>query len=144
MLNKSFITRLIWFLLVILALAGSANFARKIFTSWQVVFVLGLLLLLLSQLTTLFLAALSVWPSRPNPNLAKLMGRKHDLTNKKTTTKTNTKTMTMAMTNIFRAFKERSLRLLTFETFDHLDNTFKERYLRLLTFQTFDQSDEKT
>ena len=58
-LNKSFITRLIWFLLVILALAGSANFARKIFTSWQVVFVLGLLLLLLSQLTTLFLAALA-------------------------------------------------------------------------------------
>ena len=42
--------------------------------------------------------------------------RKHDLTNKKTATKTNTKTMTM--TNTFRAFKERSLRLLTFETFD--------------------------
>ena len=36
-------------------------------------------------------------PSRPNQNLAKLRGvmRKHDLTNKKTTTKTNTKTMTM-------------------------------------------------
>ena len=32
-------------------------------------------------------------PSRPNQNLAKLMGvmKKHDLTNKKTTTKTNTK-----------------------------------------------------
>ena len=44
--------------------------------------------------------------------------RKHDLTNKKTATKTNTKTMTMTMTNTFRAFKERSLRLLTFETFD--------------------------
>ena len=44
--------------------------------------------------------------------------RKHDMTNKKTTTKTNTKTMTMTITNTFRAFKERSLALLTVETFD--------------------------
>ena len=143
-LNKSFITRLIWFLLVILALAGSANFARKIFTSWQVVFVLGLLLLLLSQLTTLFLAAPSAlglpWsitvhlhcygfkafrPSRPNPNLAKLMGRKHDLTNKKTTTKTNTNTKTMTMTNTFKEHLQRAI----FEIFG---------------LETFDQSDEKT
>ena len=40
--------------------------------------------------------------------------RKHDLTNKKTTAKTKT----MKMTNTFRAFKELSLRLLTYETFD--------------------------
>ena len=26
----------------------------------------------------------------------------------------------------------------------HLENTFKERSLRLLTFETFDQGDEKT
>ena len=26
----------------------------------------------------------------------------------------------------------------------HLENTFKEQSLRLLTFETFDQSDEKT
>ena len=43
--------------------------------------------------------------------------RKHDLNNKKTTTKTITKTMT----NTFIAFKLRSLRLLTFETFDQSD-----------------------
>ena len=68
-------------------------------------------------------------------------------------------------------FKEQSLTLLTFETFDqsdektwpdqqkdndedkykrqrqwqiHLENTFKEQSLRLLTFETFDQGDEKT
>ena len=43
--------------------------------------------------------------------------RKHDLANKKTAT--NTKTMTI--TNTFRAFKERSLRLFTLETFDQSD-----------------------
>ena len=42
--------------------------------------------------------------------------RKHDLTNKKTTTKTKTKTMTktMAMTNTFREHLQRAI----FETFD--------------------------
>ena len=46
-------------------------------------------------------------PSRPNPNLAKLMGimRKHDMTNKKTKTKT--------MTNTFREHLQRAI----FETF---------------------------
>ena len=38
-----------------------------------------------------------------------------------TSKKTKTMTMTMTMTNTFRAFKERSLRLLTFETFDQSD-----------------------
>ena len=54
-------------------------------------------------------------PSRPNPNLAKLMGimRKHDMTNKKTKTKTKTKTMT-------NTFKEH-LQRVTFETFDLRD-----------------------
>ena len=53
-------------------------------------------------------------PSRPNRNLAKLMGvmRKHDLTNKKTTTKT--KTMTKTMTDTFRKHRQRAI----FETFD--------------------------
>ena len=53
-------------------------------------------------------------PSRPNRNLAKLMGvmKKHDLTNKNTTTKTNAKTKTKTMT--FRAYLQRAI----FETFD--------------------------
>ena len=53
-------------------------------------------------------------PSRPNQNLAKLMGvlRKHDLTNKKTATKTKTKTM--KMTNTFREHLKRAIS----ETFD--------------------------
>ena len=53
-------------------------------------------------------------PSRLNPNLAKLMGvmRKHDLTNKKTTTKTNTKTKKMK--NTFREHLQRAIS----ETFD--------------------------
>ena len=41
-------------------------------------------------------------------------GRKHDLTNKKTTTKTNTKTMTKTMTNTFREHLQRAI----FDTFD--------------------------
>ena len=51
--------------------------------------------------------------------------RKHDLTNKKTTTMTHTKTKTMTMTML---------------------NTFREHLqsLRLLTFEKFAQSDEKT
>ena len=51
-------------------------------------------------------------PSRPNQNLAKLMGvmKKHDLTNKNTTTKTNAKTKTMT----FREYLQRAI----FETFD--------------------------
>ena len=54
-------------------------------------------------------------PSRPNRNPAKLIGviRKHDLTNKKTTTKTNTKTMT----NTFREHLQEAI----FETFDLCD-----------------------
>ena len=56
-------------------------------------------------------------PSRPNPNLAKLMGimRKHDMTNKKTKTKTKrkTKTKTKTMTNTFREHLQRAI----FETF---------------------------
>ena len=54
-------------------------------------------------------------PFRPNQNPAKLIGviRKHDLTNKKTTTKTNTKTMT----NTFREHLQRAI----FETFDLWD-----------------------
>ena len=108
-------------------------------------------------------------PYKPNWNLAKLMGvRKHDLSNKKTTTITNTKTMAMKMTKTFREHLQRAI----FETFDiwdiwsewwenrtwptkrqlrrqrqwkrHLENTFKEGSLRLLTFVTFDHSDEKT
>ena len=53
--------------------------------------------------------------------------RRHDLTKKKTTTKTNTNTntKTITKTNTFR---------------EHL----KERSQRLVTFETFDQSDEKT
>ena len=53
-------------------------------------------------------------PSRPNRNLAKVMGvmRKHDLTNKKTMTKTEAKTKTM--TNIFIEHLQRPI----FETFD--------------------------
>ena len=60
-------------------------------------------------------------PSRPNRNLAKLMGvmKKHDLTNKNTTTKTNAKTnaktntKTMTMTITFREYLQRAI----FETF---------------------------
>ena len=50
----------------------------------------------------------------PNRNLAKLMGvmKKHDLTNKNTTTKTNAKTKTKTMT-----FRE-CLQRVIFETFD--------------------------
>ena len=53
-------------------------------------------------------------PSRPNRNLAKVMGvmRKHDLTNKKTMTKTNAKTKTKTIT--FREFLQKAI----FETFD--------------------------
>ena len=40
--------------------------------------------------------------------------RKHDLTNKKTTTKTKTKTKTMKMTNTFREHLKRAIS----ETFD--------------------------
>ena len=52
-------------------------------------------------------------PSRPNPNLEKLMGimRKHDLANKETITKTDTKTTTM--TNTFSLHLQRAI----FETF---------------------------
>ena len=68
-------------------------------------------------------------PSRPNQNLAKLRGimRKHDLTNKKTTTKTKTKrktktktetkTMAMKMINTFREHLQRAI----FETLDLWD-----------------------
>ena len=57
------------------------------------------------------------------------------------------------MTNTFRAFKERSLRLLTYEIFyqsgeetrpDQQKDNDLDRSLRLLTFDTFHQSDEKT
>ena len=40
--------------------------------------------------------------------------KKHDLTNKKTTTKTNAKTKTMTMTITFREYLQRAI----FETFD--------------------------
>ena len=60
-------------------------------------------------------------PSRPNQNLAKLMGvmKKHDLTNKNTTTKTNAKTnaKTKTMTMTFREYLQRAI----FETFDLCD-----------------------
>ena len=44
LLSKSVVSRIIWFILVIFALAGAAYFSENIFTDWQVV----LLLLLLS------------------------------------------------------------------------------------------------
>ena len=58
---------------------------------------------------------LAVLDSKPSSlpdqthNLANLIGvmRKHDLTNKKTTTKTKTKTKTMKMTNTFREHLQR-------------------------------------
>ena len=54
--------------------------------------------------------------SRPNQNLAKLMGvmKKRDLTNKNTTTKTNAKTKTKTMTMTFREYLQRAIS----ETFD--------------------------
>ena len=94
--------------------------------------------------------------------------RKHDLTNKNTTTNTKTKTITMA--NTFRKHLSRAI----FETCDlwdiwsewwenmtwptkrqrqrqiqrqwqiHLENTFKERSLRIVTLKTLAQSHEKT
>ena len=65
-------------------------------------------------------------PSRPNRNLAKLMGvmKKHGLTNKNTMTKT------------MQRQRQWQWQL-------HLENTFKEQSLIFLTFETFDQSDEK-
>ena len=58
-------------------------------------------------------------PSRPNRNLAKLMGvmRKHDLTNNTTTTNTKTQTNTITMTNTFREHLQRAI----FETLDLWD-----------------------
>ena len=59
-------------------------------------------------------------PSRPNRNLAKLMGvmKKHDLTSKKTRTKTKTKTNANAKTKTntmtFREYLQRAI----FETLD--------------------------
>ena len=44
--------------------------------------------------------------------------RKHDLTNKKTTTKTNTNTMTMKMTNTFREHPQKGIS-------EDILNTFK-------------------
>ena len=64
-------------------------------------------------------------PSRPNPNLPNLMGvmRKHDLSNNKKRQR--------------QIQRQRQWQI-------HLENTFKERSMRLLTFETFHQSDEKT
>ena len=36
-LSKSIVNRFVWFILVILALAGAAYFSENIFTDWQVV-----------------------------------------------------------------------------------------------------------
>ena len=54
LLSKSVVSRIIWFILVIFALAGAAYFSENIFTDWQVV----LLLLLLSSLLFLLLLLL--------------------------------------------------------------------------------------
>ena len=63
----------------------------------------------------LWIQSLPAFPTKPtNRNPATLMGvmKKHDLTNKNTTTKTNANTKTMTIT--FRDFLQRAI----FETFD--------------------------
>ena len=86
-----------------------------------------------------------LWPLR---HLIRVM-RKHDLTNKKTTTKTKTKKMTMTnafkaifetcdLSNICRVMRKRQRQR---QKQRHLENTFKKRFF---TVETIAQSNEKT
>ena len=58
--SKSVVSRIIWFILVIFALAGAAYFSENIFTDWQVVVFCALVVVIIITIIFIIIIIITV------------------------------------------------------------------------------------